>query len=364
MSFFDGFIDIASAFLGNSWANDAQDDQQSFNAREAALARQDWWPRADKMMNFEHNQAANQRQWAGYQAQYQRDWSGQQAQYQRDWSGQQAQLARDWQQQMASTAYQRTVGDLKKAGLNPMLAYMKGPAATPSAGVPSSGIPSSGIPSGAGGHAPGVGNSPSASASMRQVVQPRVGALAGAQGDLLRSQSALNVAHASKASAEAREIEARIPTYAVEIDKNTAAAGELRERTKLTSGQITRLESEIFKLNASAYRDQAETALAKAREAMTGPEKNLIVARTYAEHAEEMYKRALAAETDLRSDKERRDIPRQEREKTYWESPVGAADPYITRGVGKAVSSAVGALGLGKAAGAILNPRLKSVRKR
>lgn len=37
-----------------------------------------------------------------------------------------------FQERMANTAYQRAVEDMKKAGLNPMLAYMKGGADTPS----------------------------------------------------------------------------------------------------------------------------------------------------------------------------------------------------------------------------------------
>ena len=46
----------------------------------------------------------------------------------------QAQLNRDFQTDMSNTAYQRQVSDMSKAGLNPMLAYMKGGGATTPAG--------------------------------------------------------------------------------------------------------------------------------------------------------------------------------------------------------------------------------------
>lgn len=53
------------------------------------------------------------------------------ANVQKGWSERAARKARQWAEYMRSTAYQATVEDLRKAGLNPALAYTKGETGTP-----------------------------------------------------------------------------------------------------------------------------------------------------------------------------------------------------------------------------------------
>lgn len=54
------------------------------------------------------------------------------ADYNNQFNAAQAQLTRDWQQAMSSTAHQREVADLKKAGINPILSAYSSGSSTPS----------------------------------------------------------------------------------------------------------------------------------------------------------------------------------------------------------------------------------------
>lgn len=99
--------DIAQA--SNEVTRQLQEDSQTFNADQARIDRE-----------FQASQISSQQAY----------------------NASEAQKARDYATQMANTSYQRAVGDLKAAGLNPMLAYTNGGATTPNAAAANAGAAS------------------------------------------------------------------------------------------------------------------------------------------------------------------------------------------------------------------------------
>lgn len=82
-------------------------------------------------------------EWAEEQAQKQMDFQTSANKIAMDFSAAEAEKERAFQTEMANSAYQRAMQDLKKAGLNPILAYSQGGASVPSVSA-ASGVTSSG----------------------------------------------------------------------------------------------------------------------------------------------------------------------------------------------------------------------------
>ena len=75
-----------------------------------------------------------------FEAKAQRNWASKEAATAREFNAQQAQLERDYAERMSNTAVQRKMVDLKKAGINPLLAATEG-ASVPSAGAAKASMP-------------------------------------------------------------------------------------------------------------------------------------------------------------------------------------------------------------------------------
>lgn len=169
-----------------------------------------------------------------------------------------AALNRNFQRDMRATQYQTAVKDMQKAGLNPMLAYHQGGAGTPSGSAASSGTAGASF-----GHPP--------SASLQTA----------AQVDLLEASK-------DKTEAEAAEIRARTPTYAVNIDKmrqdmkqSEALIENLQQQTRTGAASARHLDQQIANLKEAIPQIRATVTQLKALANLNDQQAKEALAKTH-----------------------------------------------------------------------------------
>lgn len=179
-----------------------------------------------------------------------------------------------FQERMSNTSYQRGMADMKAAGLNPMLAFMKGGASVPDGARYEAHNENASL-------ATGLSN-----VNMNQ-------------NELLEASTAKTVADAEKskaeadlASAQAAEARARTPTYEENIKLTRAQVQEVLEKipqiassTDLNRTQAAKLSAEINNvvkqgrlLDSQSERELAQAGLSRAQISEVVPRINKMIA--------------------------------------------------------------------------------------
>lgn len=150
-------------------------------------------------------------------------------------NAEQAKLNREFQERMSSSAYQRAVGDMRKAGLNPMLAFSQGGASSPGGGAASSG-------------------------AYQGYVNPYAGALStGQQASQIRNMDADTL---NKTTSN--------PLIEAQTVASLASAGQLEQATKLAAQQTDKVREEIQLVMKQAWNETDRGNLIRADIALKG----------------------------------------------------------------------------------------------
>lgn len=259
-------IDFGADLFGTSSSNKANKKimrEQQFYQKQAAKQAWDWqWMLTQDAHTWNRQLQQDQFGFQNNMFQQEANFNNQMWDKTSAFNAAESAKQRDWQERMRATQYTTAVGDMMRAGLNPMLAYSQGGAGVPSAsaasvhGMSAPGMSGAGASAGGGGSAPQAGGVPSPTMHF-----PRGGGASRAYEIARLVQEVNNMRKSGDLiGAQTAQMNAQTEYTEAQTLHSTASAGQIKEQTKAVQHQINKLIAETKSAEQNA-RTQAALAI-------------------------------------------------------------------------------------------------------